>query len=78
MPKPLILFRDYTADPGRWQAKAEQGTGAPGWSTADDGGQELTIPLPRAAHHAASQADVTANDTRLAKRLISGSSTNST
>ncbi|WP_344667740.1 hypothetical protein [Catenulispora yoronensis] len=70
--KALILFRDYTADPGHWQAKAEQGTGAPGWSTADDGGQELTIPLPRQrTMRLHLPADVTANDTRLAKRLIS-------
>lgn len=68
----MILFRDYLANPGRWHAKAGQNLSAPGWTTAEDGGQELTIPLPR---HRTMRlhlpADVTPNDTRLAKRLIS-------
>lgn len=70
--KAHFLYLSYLADPARWHAAAGQNPAAPGWSTAEDGGQELTIPLPR---HRTMRlhlpADVTANDTRLAKRLIS-------
>ncbi|WP_194913252.1 hypothetical protein [Catenulispora rubra] len=73
--KALILFSSYIAEPERWHqaAPSEPGTGlGPGWTPAHDGGQELTIPLPR---HRSMRLHlppgVTANDTRLAKRLIS-------
>ena len=69
--KALILFANYLAAPERWRAKVAE-FAAPGWIPAADGGLDLTIPLPK--HHAMRlhlPADVTANDTRLARRLIS-------
>src|SRR5579872_5874613 len=70
--KALILFSSYLADPERWHAKAAANTNAHGWAPAADGGLDLTIPLPR---HRAMRLhlppDVTENDARLAKRLIS-------
>lgn len=70
--KALTLFRDYLADPERWRAKAAENSGAVGWSTAADGGLDLTIPLPRArAMRLHLPPDVTENDARLARRIIS-------
>ena len=73
--KALILFSSYVAEPERWHQLAGTGSGTgsgPGWMAAADGSQELTIPLPR---HRTMRLHlppgVTANDTRLAKRLIS-------
>lgn len=70
--KALILFRDYLDDPERWRAKAAEKRGAVGWSNAADGGLDLTIPLPRArAMRLHLPPDVTENDARLARRIIS-------
>ncbi|HTJ72618.1 MAG TPA: hypothetical protein VL551_34085 [Actinospica sp.] len=70
--KALILFADYLADPERWHAKAAANSGAVGWNRAADGGLDLTIPLPRArAMRLHLPADVTENDARLARKLIS-------
>jgi hypothetical protein len=70
--KALMLFRDYVKQPQRWHDKAAENGNTPGWTPTADGGVDLTIPLPRArAMRVHLPADVTANDARLAKRLIS-------
>lgn len=70
--KALVLFCDYISDPERWRAKAAENAAAVGWSPAADGGADLTIPLPRArAMRLHLPADVTENDARLARKIIS-------
>ncbi|WP_194894134.1 hypothetical protein [Catenulispora pinisilvae] len=70
--KALMLFRDYLKQPQRWHDKAAENGNAPGWTPTADGGVDLTIPLPRArAMRVHLPADVTANDARLAKRVLS-------
>lgn len=68
----LILFRDYLADPERWHAKAAQNAETVGWNRAADGGMDLTIPLPRSrTMRLHLPADLTENDARLVRRIIS-------
>lgn len=70
--KAVALFCDYIQKPQRWHDKAAENSQTQGWRPGADGGVDLTIPLPRdRTMRVHLPADVTANDARLAKRVLS-------